>query len=102
MSLPFQFRRRVYDSKEVNTLQDEIEQSLRDFVAGSISNGRLIEDVSLTTGQANRIGHRLGRAPRGVIPVLLSADARVWVVEKGKNEIDVRCSANVTASLWVF
>lgn len=69
-----------------------------------ILDGVLLEQITLTTGAANQVEHRLGREYRGFLVVSSSADSTFWNVDTTfrKRFIDIRCSANTTVNLWVF
>lgn len=101
----FNLRRQNFEHDEVQSLHDEMEQVFRDVGGIRILQGRLLEDVALTTGQANFVNHRLGRTANYIV-VRKSADARIWDQQSANNlqskTLDLRCSANVTVSLWVF
>lgn len=103
MALP-NFRRVNTKLNDLKLLQDSLDAALRPIIDKLILDGRLIEDIELTTGQANLIDHRLGRSIRGYVVVKRDADARVWdsVPDRPATQIDLRSSANVTISIWVF
>ena len=86
----------------IDRLQDEIREAVRELANNPLTRGRLLEGVTLTTGQANVIGHKLHRTPRGVLLVMSNAQADIWVPSKSNKVLDVRTSATITANLWVF
>lgn len=92
--------------KELDRLMDNLEVILEDVLTRAVISGRLVEDVVVTTGQANTVNHRLGRKLRGWVVVRKSADANVWD-EQATNELQskelvLQSDATVTVSLWVF
>lgn len=66
-------------------------------------DGRLIEDVDLTTTAVD-VEHGLGRTVRGFIIVNKDANADVWRTDSSNESkfIKLDASGTVTVSLWVF
>ena len=87
-------------------LQSNIQRFADSVSDSSITDGVLIEDVDLKSGQDNTVGHTLGRPITGYIPVRMSASSNVFDASgAGGNlsrEFKVRCSADVTVTFWVF
>lgn len=99
------FKKLQQSSPELQRLQQNVETALEPVLGCPLLDGVLLEAQALTTGQANIIEHKLARPPRGVLVVKQNADARIWQNSSQAlptKAIDVRCSANVTVSLWVF
>ncbi len=94
------------DDADVQRLRDDVEEAFHELSASGINTGRHIEGLALVTGQANPIKHKLGRKLLGYNVVLQSADARVWDDQATNKftskELILRCSANITVSLWVY
>lgn len=84
--------------------QENVAASLDTLNSLPILDGVLLQNVFLTSGQANEISHRLGRAYRGFIVVDSTADSRFWTATTTFKAriIDLRCSANTTVNLWIF
>ena len=87
-------------------MQSNVDSALRRLVQlVPILDGRLVSDVTLTTS-TTRVEHGLGRRPSGWIVVGKSADARVWDLQSSNNlqdrYLDLRASATVVTSLWIF
>jgi hypothetical protein len=66
-------------------------------------DGRLLEDIDLTTATA-QISHGLGRPARGYIVTKRDANAVIYdeTSTRPEAELALRASATVTVSLWVF
>ena len=71
-----------------------------------ILEGHLIEGLSLISGSANKVDHKLGRTVQGYFVAKRSADCRIWDDELTNTQktqfLLLRTSATVTISLWVF
>tara|TARA_R100001460_G_scaffold27962_8_gene56166 strand:- start:4425 stop:4739 length:315 start_codon:yes stop_codon:yes gene_type:complete len=87
-------------------MQSDIQRFADSVTDSDITDGVLIEDIDLRSGQDNVIGHSLNRPITGYIPVRLSANSVVFdATGAGGNlsrEFKVRCSADVTVTFWVF
>lgn len=93
----------VPDDEQVQRALDHVREAVDPIVDSlnqGIAVGRFLE-VSLTTGQDNRINPKLGRPCRGYLVVRKDADARVWDTDAGRYLV-LQCSANVNVTLWVF
>jgi hypothetical protein len=68
-----------------------------------ILQGRLIEDVSLSTAET-LVPHKLGSAYRGWVITNINADATVHVSSETLSEryLALTASASCIVSLWVF
>ena len=88
---------------DLSRVQDSIRQSLDDLISKQLIDGILLENVSLTSGQDNIINHKLSRKLRMWLVVRKNANSDVWEVSSvvSTKQISLRCSANVTISLWV-
>lgn len=99
------FRKVVGQNRELNQVQSNVEQAVAEVIKNPLLNGRLIEDVALTT-TASKIEHKLGRTPRGYLIVKRSANAQVYdsLASEGSPDLflPLTASANVTVSLWIF
>ena len=89
------------------TILDRFQQNIA-TVFGALSqveplNGRLIEDVALSTSET-LVEHKLGRAYRGWIIVNKNAAQDVYVSSTTLNErfLKLTAAGTVTVSLWVF
>jgi hypothetical protein len=75
------------------------------FTLAPILNGRLVEDLALSTS-TTMLEHGLGRRPLGFIVVRSSAAQTVYVYEADNTIPDrtlpLRAGGSVTCSLWVF
>lgn len=87
-------------------MQSDIQRFADSVTDSDITDGVLIEDIDLKSGQDNVIGHSLNRPITGYIPVRLSANATVFDATGAagnlSKEFRVRCSADVTVTFWVF
>lgn len=99
------FRKVVGQDRELNQVQSNVAQAVSEFIKSPLLDGRLIEDLSLTTS-STRIEHKLGRVPRGYLIVKRNANAQVYdtLSSEGSPELflPLTASGNVTVSLWIF
>lgn len=103
MALPV-FRKIRTQVRDLIQLQDAVAAVFLPLLKVSILDGRLIEDIEVTTSQVV-VNHGLGRELRGWILVDKNANARVWRVNSTTNptrELHLDSGATVTVSLWVF
>lgn len=82
-------------------------QQIRDFLRAlrdvEIVDGRLIENVSVSTSPTN-ISHRLGRDWKGYIVTAASASVNVYHTTTTNRDsvLTLTASGSATVSLWVF
>lgn len=90
----------------VSRFQEHVSESFGNVEDKDIIDGRLIASYNLITGVANMVPHGLQRTLLGYIVVRQSVDCRIWDDEltntMGETFVNLRTSANVTVSLWVF
>lgn len=68
-----------------------------------ILDGLLVSAQELDSAVTNPVAHGLGRTPLGWFPVSLNADTTLWETQaRDENLLYLACSADVTASFWVF
>jgi len=65
-------------ARELNTVQDSIEQVINPLADSQIIDGNYIKEIDLTTSADNLVEHKLGREPLGWIVVRKFADANIW------------------------
>lgn len=84
-------------------MQDNIERAFRQVVTKEILDGRLIQDVVITTASV-AVSHGLGRTLVGWVVVDKNANADVWRVGTANADtlLTLDASATVTVDLWVF
>lgn len=92
----------VTDDRNINQLQDNVEQAITPIITSEIINGLIIKDIEVLTGTTKTIPHKLGRAPNGYAIIKRNANSQVWNGVINKKNIELNSSANVTISLWVF
>jgi hypothetical protein len=99
------FRKVTSGDRNISQLQSNVEQAVSDVIKAPILNGRLLEDVELTSAPT-RIEHKLGRKPSGYIIVKRNADAQVYDSLASEESpalfLPLISSANVTVSIWIF
>ena len=97
------YQRELTDSRQLESVQDRVEEFLRQVYASDIITGRLIEDVAISSASTTTIEHKLGRTPRGVILVKTSAQCDLWQPTPADDKsLYVRTSVSGTFNLWVF
>lgn len=90
----------------INQLQQNISQSLNPLIANAITNGNIIENVSLNVGK-NVVNHGLNRNLQGWLPIRWQGSwAQIYDLQNlnnspSKNLILVSNSV-VTINLYVF
>ena len=87
--------------QELNRVQDNFIKWTRGIATLEILKGRLIQDISLTTG-SNSIEHKLGRTPLGWIVVDRDGTATVYKSSANSRTLELTSSGSVDISLWVF
>jgi len=87
----------------VSRFQDNVESALDPLTKNKLIDGVLIENISLVASGDNQIAHKLGRMPVLWFPVRKYQNADVWEAANTATNtlLTLRCSANVTISLWV-
>ena len=100
-----QYRRLQVKDKDLQLVQDAVEQSLRTLTDIAFIDGRLIEDEELASGD-NIIDHKLNRNLRGYIIVKTTASIDVYDKQTTNatptKTLVLNSSAAATASIWVF
>jgi hypothetical protein len=83
-------------------LQSAIEAAFRSLDRVPLLDGRLIENIELTTTE-RKIPHNLGRKPKGYLIVDTNAAATVHrSSESDDRYLPLTSSATVTVKIWVF
>lgn len=87
-------------------LNENLQSMLEPVLKKEILDGILLKNITLTTGVLNHVSHKLQRPVIGYFVVRADASSNVWDSEDDNLNrdvfLDLRCSANVTVSLWVF
>ena len=65
-------------ARELNTVQDSIEQVITPLTNAQVVDGNYIKEIDLTVSADNLVEHKLGREPLGWIVVRKFADANIW------------------------
>ena len=93
-------------SDEATNLQREIQDFADTISSSAIIEGQLIKNVELDASQDNIVPHSLNRAIRGYIVVGRIANSMIYDSLKANRhparQFIVNCTADVTASFWVF
>lgn len=87
---------------DVKLLQDATGKALRDVQASPIVDGVHLDGVALLAAGVTRVNHGLGRMPQGYKVVSSNANSNVWNDALTGLVLPLRCSADVTVSLWVY
>jgi len=88
--------------REVNQLQENIEQALNPIIDKSIVDGVLLKSIKLVSGKVNNISHKLGRKALGYIVVSKDQNSEIWDSGLTTTTLQLQCSSNVQISIWVF
>lgn len=96
------FSRLNVQDYDLSRVQDAIGYTLDPITESKVIDGQLLENIQLIAGQDNVIAHRLGRKPLMWSVADISASATVWRLGNfDKNYLTLRCSSDVTVSIWV-
>lgn len=105
-------RKDVYNTGSTTTdraltdVQQQVDSKFRSQQSSPFATGRIIPSVSLTTGTANKVSHKLGRKYVAWTVVRKSANADVWEdnysspSNPGKFVV-LQCSADVKVDILV-
>jgi hypothetical protein len=91
-------------ARVLNTVQSNVQEALSDLQNSKISNGVLLQSLSLIAGN-NVIRHKLGRKAFGFIIVSSSAVSNFSddLITAGTAEyFTLNSSAALTVNIWVF
>lgn len=99
-----ELRRVRSNDDSLRQLQDGVDFVLRAISTKEILDGVLIQDISITSGTAKIVDHKLGRVPLGYIVVSRNANSNIWTSTSSvpSSVLKLNASANVTINLWVF
>lgn len=84
----------------LNRIQANVSNAISQLI-GPFIGGNLLSSVKLTSGQANVVSHKLGRAPQVWVLCDQSAGTSVWRTAWDANSITLEAGADCTISLWV-
>jgi len=102
-------KRILTQDKNIQLVQDNIEEALIPLQSSPMANGVLIKGVTLVALQDNLIRHTLGRFPQIFFIGNLDSNATVWNPtsasinnqKSNSSVINLRCSSACTIALWV-
>lgn len=96
----------VTEDRLLNQVQSNVTQAFKQITNIPLLDGKLISDVSITSGTAKTVNHGLGRTLQGWFITKKNANADVWDSQSSNSFTDktlvLNASSNVTVSLWVF
>lgn len=100
------FKKLDAESREVNQLQENIEQFVKPIQNCPLIDGVLVRDICLVAGEVNEIKHKLGRKPIGWLITRKRADSRIWDLQDtnptpGKT-LSIACSHACQIDIWIF
>lgn len=97
------FKKSTTENPDVNKVQVNIAEFVTPLISNEMLDGRLIEDVALSTSET-LVEHKLGRAYKGWIIVNKNAAQDVYVSSTTltKRYLALTAGGTVTVSLWVF
>lgn len=95
--------------QSLQLIQDNVDTALTNLQKSPLTAGKILSDISLTSGVDNLIVHNLGYVPRLAFPMLANVDTRIWNPvtaslngTSASNEvINLRCSATCIVSIWI-
>lgn len=93
------------ENRDVNQLQQFIQQGLTPLLMNPYLNGRLIEKVNLVSG-SNSVNHGLGRKLQGWVIVRKRSDAAIFDTQDVNpipdKTLDLQSDVDVSINLYVF
>ena len=93
------------DNADLEQVQDAVQKKFGELDEISVLNGKLIEDLNLSTATLD-IPHKLGRKYRGYFIADLTADVRVYRDTASTKDpsviLPLKASGTATAKVWVF
>ena len=90
-------------------IQGNIESALIPIQRSALVGGNILKNISIKSGQDNLFYHNLGRFPSFAMAMIPNVNATIWSPTtstlNGSNwdskQINIRCSADCTVSIWV-
>ena len=93
-------------NRELNKIQDNIEQFASPIINAEIIDGIIVKEVNLLSASTVEVEHKLGRKPLGWQIIRQRASALIWDDQDNNNRPDrtlaLKCSANVTVDIRIF
>lgn len=89
----------------LDTVQDNVENSLRPIIASAILGGREIGPLSFTAGVSQRVAHGLSKRSALVKFIVVSPQGvgHVYGSESPDDRVlELTSDADLTCSLWVY
>jgi len=104
--MPKVFRKLNTASRDLNLVQDNVEEAIGDLGNNSFFNGIILKDIELTSGQDNIISHKLGRKLIGWTLVRKRGLGDVYDLQDSNSTpfltLILRTSVSVTVDIRVF
>lgn len=98
-----QMRQTVFTDQTLTQMQSALNDQFAQISKIPFMNGRLIESVHLTSGQANVVNTGLGAEAQGYFVTSNSANSVIWNdTISGDTALSLRCSATTIVDIWVF
>lgn len=100
------FRKIRSETEDLVQVQENIEQTFSSLLRVPQLNGVLLRDISLQSGQNNRIEHKLGRSVIGYTVIRKDAPATIYDTKSSKvsdqNILLLNTDLNTTIDIWIF
>lgn len=98
------FKKIFTSDKDLTDVQGNIDTAFRAILECPLLPGVLISGISLKAGQANSVSHQLQRIPVGFLVVDNKSNSTIWREDNTTPglTLTLRCSADTTASFYVF
>lgn len=91
---------------DLSRMEKYVQEWAAQFLDNEILGGLQLKNVLLTTGQLNKVEHKLDRPLLGWFYTRKNANSDIWdeqsVNTVPSRTLDLQCSANVTVDLWVY
>jgi len=98
------FKRIHTGDDELNAVQDELERILNPVLNNEILSNNKVTEITLVSGKARNILHKLNRVPEGWIIIQKDSNADIWANGSSNPDkfLNLESDANVTISILVF
>ncbi len=95
------FRKIQATDREVQALQNQVEQVLNPVLKNILLDGVIITDIDISTAGAE-VEHKLNRKPLGWFLVDNTTESTIWRTGWDQRIITFDASATSVFSIWVF
>jgi hypothetical protein len=95
------FKQQQVNDPKLSTLVSSIREWSEQFQNIPILNGRLIENLDITTDSL-RISHGLKRVPVGWFLATKDGNVNIWETARDSNTLTLDSNGSARISIWIF